>query len=198
MYLRTSEHEEAVRSIEWAASQAKELANDPYMWKWVLISLHNAVQGFMVLALWNGNGLLTRSDESAAAWLKEHRSNKLEKKYPAERLDSFLKLFAKCKDENNFNYCGSRQFRSTALHDDSFKALNDYRNEFIHFTPKGWSLEYSDLPILVGHALDLVSFFGWQSTAILWHERSHRIRARWAHRSLRRTMATLGTKYGAL
>lgn len=56
-FLRTSEQEEAVRSLEFAAHQAKEIVNDPYSWKWVLISLHNAAQGFMVLALWNGNGL---------------------------------------------------------------------------------------------------------------------------------------------
>lgn len=53
-YLRTDEHEEAVRSLEWAEAQARSLGEDSYQWKWVLISLHNAVQGFMVLALWQG------------------------------------------------------------------------------------------------------------------------------------------------
>lgn len=72
-YLRTNEREEAVRSLEWARSQAALLACDPYAWKWVLISLHNAAQGFMVLALWGGNGLLALRVSVAAKWLKAYR-----------------------------------------------------------------------------------------------------------------------------
>lgn len=191
-YLRTSEHEEAVRSLEWASRQAKELAHDPYYWKWVLISIHNAAQGFMVLARWNGNGLLAMPGNLAAKWLKAYRE---EKPLPDDQLDRFLNLYAKCKAPENFNYCGSVAFKSTVAQDASFKDLNDFRNEFIHFTPKGWSLKLNDLPALVKDVLDLVQFFGWQTTAILWHEASHKVRARWAYRSLRRTMAALSATY---
>jgi hypothetical protein len=88
-YLRIDEHEDAVRSLEWAEIQARLLASDCYHWKWVLISLHSAMQGFMVLALWKGNGLLTLRDDIAKEWLVAHEKDK---PYPDEKLDSFLNL----------------------------------------------------------------------------------------------------------
>jgi hypothetical protein len=191
-YLRTSEHEEAVRSLEWAAKQAHGISLDPYQWKWTLIALHNAAQGFMVLALWNGNGLLTMPEHVAAKWLKAYNGNR---QFPEDRLDSFLNLYDKCKDPTNFNYCGSQSFTGSAEHDVSFSALNEFRNEFIHFTPKGWSLELDGLATVVLHALDMISHFGWRSTSILWHERAHRVRARWAYRSLQRTARSLEDLY---
>ncbi len=192
MHLRTSEREEAVRSLEWAAQQAKNIAIDPYHWKWVLISLHNAAQGFMVLALWNGNGLLSMPDELAAKWLSAYRANK---PLPKDKLDKFLNLYKKCKDADNFNYCGSRHFQASEVHDKSFCSLNEFRNEFIHFTPKGWSLELSGLPKIAIDVLDMVKFFGWQSTSIIWYENDLNIRAKWAHRSLSRTMQKLDLIY---
>lgn len=191
-FLQTSEQEEAVRSLEHAAQQAKEIVNDPYSWKWVLISLHNAAQGFMVLALWNGNGLLSMRDDVAVKWLQAYREDK---PFPESRLDRFLNLYAKCKVRENFNYCGSQPFQSTEPQNSSFKKLNEFRNQFIHFTPKGWLLEMNGLPSLVVDVLALISFFGWQSASILWYEQHHRIRARWACRSLLRTMKSLEAAY---
>lgn len=194
-YLRTSEHEEAVRSLEWAAKQARGITSDPYQWKWTLIALHNAAQGFMVLALWNGNGLLTMPDHVAAKWLKAYAEKR---RLPEDRLDSFLNLYDKCKNPENFNYLGSNAFAGSNEHDDSFSALNEFRNEFIHFTPKGWSLQLDGLPTVVIHAIDMISHFGWPSTSILWHEREHRVRAKWACRSLQRTAHILAAQYTEL
>ena len=183
-----------MRSLEFAALQAKAITNDNYAWKWVLISLHNAAQGFMVLALWNGNGLLSMPDDVAIKWLKAYDNNE---KLPKDRLDKFLNLYSKCKKPENFNYCGSVAFSATTSHDTSFKDLNDFRNDFIHFTPKGWSLQLLGLPELVIDVLELIKFFGWNSTAILWHEHEHEHeqehseRARQAYKSLSLTMASI-------
>ena len=97
-YLRTDEQEEAVRSLEWAALQAQSLLDDHCNWKWVLISLHNATQGFMVLALWKGNGLLTLNAKTAKQWLQAH-AEKIP--YPEDKLDNFLNLYDKIKDKKN-------------------------------------------------------------------------------------------------
>src|SRR5712692_5045777 len=67
--LRTDKYEEAVSAIEAAADFAERVIDDQYRWKWVLIAVHNAVQGFMVLALRRGNGLLALRDHVAAQWL---------------------------------------------------------------------------------------------------------------------------------
>lgn len=191
-YLRTDEREEAVRSLEWAETQSRLLSVDPYHWKWVLISLHNAVQGFLILALWNGNGLLTLSNKGAAKWLDAYNKGD---SYPADRLDSFLNLYAKAKDSDNFHLVGAGPFFAGATHDISLNRLNEFRNEFIHFTPKGWSLELEGLPRVALDALDLMQFFGWESTAIRWHKRVQIVRAKRALKRLRRTLLKLGQQY---
>ena len=181
-FLRTSEHEEAVRSLEWAELQARGLPADPYLWKWVLIALHNATQGFMVLALWNGNGLLALRPRIAEKWLKAYESGG---PFPAEKLDEFLNLYAKVKDRNNFHTVGAGPFTPSATTDRSLELLNEVRNEFTHFTPKGWSLELAGLPTLCLDTLGLIQFLGWESTAITWYLRVHQARAKRALRRLR-------------
>jgi hypothetical protein len=56
-YLRTDEVEEAISAIEMVAESVAGVKADIYRWKWALIALHSAVQGFMVLALRGSNGL---------------------------------------------------------------------------------------------------------------------------------------------
>jgi hypothetical protein len=191
-YLRTNEHEEAVRSLEFAQTQARLILSDPYHWKWVLISLHNAVQGLMVLALWNGNGLLSLRDKDAEKWLEAYRNDA---PYPSSKLDNFMNLYKKTKDKSNFATMGSEAFRADSSHNTSMKRLNDFRNDFIHFTPKGWSLELAGLPRVCIDALDIVRFFGWLSTAILWHNEKHSHRLKQAADSLLRSMMDLEAAY---
>ena len=192
LYLRTNEYQEAVRSLEWAELQAMSLLDDPYLWKWVFIALHNAAPGFMVLALWNGNGLLTLRDKVAKKWIDAYNNGG---QFPVEKLDEFLNLYNKSKDKNNFNYNGSSAFMPGSTHDKSFVQLNGFRNEFIHFTPKGWSLQLQGLPHVCLDVLDLIQFFGWESTAILWHERVLVVRAKRALKRLRRALLNLEAQY---
>lgn len=192
-YLRTDEREEAVRSLEWAAAQSRSIAKDPYQWKWVLVALHNAVQGFMVLSLWNGNGLLALRDKVAAKWLDAHRNGG---EYPVEKLDEFLNLYKKVKNKDNFHVIDAGPFIPRATHDDSFIRLNSLRNEFTHFTPKGWSLELRGLPRICLDTLDLIEFFGWNSTAILWHKQALVPRAKRAVKKISATLRELEVAYG--
>jgi hypothetical protein len=187
-YLQTNLAIEAVKSLEFAARLAKEIQNDTYAWKWLLTTLHNAAQGYMVLALWNGNGLLAMPKESAKLWLDAYRNNT---PYPADRLDNFLNLYSKCKKAENFNYCGSIVFTSLPKHNISFKELNSFRNDFIHFTPKSWQINLIGFPSLVVDVLELIEFFSYKTPSILWPEPSLKIRTRWACRSLHRTMTNL-------
>ena len=184
-YLRTDEHEEAVRSLEWAEIQARGLVGDPYLWKWVLIALHNAAQGFLVLALWDGNGLNTLQPRIAEKWLKAYENGG---PFPAEKLDHFLNLYAKVKDSNNFHTVGAGPFIPGASSDWSLERLNEFRNTFTHFTPKGWSLELAGLPSICLDTLNLIQFLGWESTAITWYRRIHQVRSRRALTRLRSSL----------
>lgn len=191
-FLRTDEREEAIRSLEWAAEQASQIGKDPYGWKWVLIALHNAVQGFLVLALWNGNGLLTLTEKGAAKWLKAYNTGA---PFPADRLDNFLSLYEKSKVPDHFHYHGASAFTPGSTHDRSMQRLNDFRNEFIHFTPKGWALEVAGLPAICLDCLDVIRYFGWETTLITWYKASHVARAKRAHNKLRRILGAMDREY---
>jgi hypothetical protein len=187
-FLRTDEHEEAVRSLEWVEIQARLLTKDPYQWKWVLISLHNTVQGMMVLSLWKGNGLLALRDTIAAKWLKAYQEDGV---FPLEKMDDFLGLYRKIKDRKNI----SQPFDFNETHDASFTRLNSIRNEFTHFTPKGWSLELEGLPHICCDVLDVVQFLGCESAAIHWYKKTHKTRVKRALKQLRQSMTLLARQY---
>src|SRR3954447_3381875 len=49
--LRTDTTSDAVDSLEMTPRFLEEAIDDPRRWKWALIALYTAIQGFMVLAL---------------------------------------------------------------------------------------------------------------------------------------------------
>jgi hypothetical protein len=180
-FLRTDEQDDAVRSLEWTVELSHKVGTDRYAWKWILIALHNAAQGYMVLALWDGNGLRALRDNIASKWLKAYRSGG---PYPVEKLDEFLNLYKKVKTRR-----GSKAaFSPGSTHDDNLCRLNSFRNEFIHFTPKGWSLEIALLPPVCRDTLDLIEFLGWKSPQILWYKQSHVRRGKSAVHQMRKLL----------
>ena len=191
LYLRTDEQEEAVRSLEWAELQARTLASNAYAWKWVLIALQNAVQGFRVLALWNGNGLLALRPKVAKKWIEAYEKGG---PYPVEKLDEFLNLYMKVKDPENFHTVGAGPFAPGGSHDLSMSQLNEFRNTFTHFTPMGWSLELAGLPRICLDTLEVMNFLGLQTTAVLWYKPTRRTRAERAVRRMTKTLLQLSAR----
>lgn len=181
-----------MRSLEWAAGQSSLIAADPYLWKWALVSLHNAVQGILVLALWDGNGLQTMKPKLAAKWLKALEGSG---PFPGDRLDDFLSLYEKSKDVSSFHLVGAKPFVPGASHDRSMERLNEFRNEFIHFTPKGWALELAGLPDICLDVLEIIRHFGWETTPINWYQASFVRRAKRAHNRLRKELLALKSAY---
>jgi len=192
LWLRTDETEEAISGLEMLAETAPSLIADPYRWKWVIISTHNALQGFMVLALRHGNGLLALKDEIAAQWLKAYREGG---KYPVEKLDNFLNLYKKVKSDRMLCYGHSEKFKATPNHNRSVKKLNELRNEFIHFVPKGWSLELTGLPEICLDCLDVIEFLGWESGNIIFYEEVQQKRAMSALKEAKKVLTDIKQKY---
>lgn len=85
--------------------------------------------------------------------------------FPAEKLDEFLTLYLKTKDPENFHTLGAGPFVPAGTHDESMNYLNEFRDMFTHFTPKGWSLELAGLPRICLDTLEVMNFLGLQSTA---------------------------------
>jgi len=195
MYFRTDEEAEAAEALCMASRLSDGLDRDVRLWRWVIIALHNAAQGFMVLSLRHGNGLAALTKESAAAWLKAHENGG---DYPPERLDHFPNLYAKIKGEEHGQIAGNKRFTPGATHDSSFKKLNDFRNEFIHFTPKGWSLEVDGLPEICLDVISVIEFLSWQTENIMWHELPFREQSQLCSFKLKEQMLHLKRVYAVI
>ncbi|MCL5743628.1 MAG: hypothetical protein M1541_06840 [Acidobacteria bacterium] len=174
-WLRTDEHEEAVSALESVAEWSGRLETKIDYWKWVVLAMHNATQGFMVLALRGSNGLLPLRDDIAKAWLTAYGEGG---EYPTEKLDSFLNLYKKIKSEAMLFHADSKNSTPSGSQGGSIKKLNSLRDDFIHFLPTSWSLEVSGLPKICLDCLDAVEFLGWESGNVRWYEDKHRARAR--------------------
>ena len=72
--------------------------------------------------------------------------------------------------------------------------LNEFRNTFTHFTPKGWSLELAGLPRICLNTLEVMNFLGLQTTAVLWYKPTRRTRAERALKRMTKTLLQLSAR----
>jgi hypothetical protein len=192
MYLRTDEEAEAANAMHMAATFASQVQADLHMWRWVIIATHNAAQGAMVLSLRHGNGLLALSDESYAAWMHAYEKNETP---PPEKLDSYLNLYKKVKHTQWGQVGGNQRFVPRGSEGKDIKLLNTYRNEFIHFTPKGWSLEVDGLPRVCLAAARLIGFLALETTNVFWHNEDSRALLAEAHVRFLASLRSLQSHY---
>jgi hypothetical protein len=192
MYLRTDEEVETANAMQMAAQFASSLSTDLHLWRWVIIALHNAAQGAMVLSLRHGNGLLALSDESHSAWMAAYDKGET---LPPEKLDTYLNLYKKVKHKEWGQIGGNTRFAPAGTEGGDIKRLNSLRNEFIHFTPKGWSLEVDGLPRIALAAARLISFLALETNNVFWHSAEAREHLLNAHASFTKSMHGLQALY---
>ena len=192
MYLRTDEESEAVYAMQMAAKFAEGVAADVRLWRWIIIALHNATQGVMVLSLRHGNGLLALSDESYAAWMAAYEKNETP---PPEKLDSYLNLYKKVKHIEFGQVGGNKRFLPVGREGGDIRRLNALRNDFIHFTPKGWSLQVDGLPQICLSTARLISFIGLETENVFWHSPEARSQLQSSHSDFVSSMRQLHTLY---
>lgn len=191
-WLRTDEHEEAISSLEAAAVWSVQIEKKIDYWKWVVLAIHNATQGFMVLALRGSDGLRPLKDNVATEWLTAYQEGG---EYPVEKLDSFLNLYKKVKSDTMLLFVHSKKFTPIGSQGRSVKKLNSLRDDFIHFLPRSWSLEVSGLPRICLDCLALIEFLGWECGNVTWHKEKHRERARAALHATRQRLEALEKAY---
>jgi hypothetical protein len=190
-YLSTDAEHEAVGALEATAQFLEAVESDPSMWKWAIIALHNAVQGFMVLALqgtWNVTVLR-----------REQRKRKLEAQrdyYRAQNagdeaaaevaneimlfgdaeLASFEDLYGRIKspDFGMIQFMNSRYYEPRPTDDRCMECLNDVRNEFAHFVPSRRRYLLTRFPAITETGLHVISFLLHQSNNIRWFQGSDR------------------------
>ena len=157
-WLRVDEREDAIGAIEHAADTAVTVTEKPLNWKWVIIATHNALQGALVCTLSGTAGVGALSDKSMTKLLEWFEVTRTRPKTPRpkERMALPMDLYERAKDKTYMGEFGGIPLRTTAEQDDDVKLLNKLRRDFMHFTPKGWSIEEAGLPRMVLNATDII------------------------------------------
>jgi hypothetical protein len=194
LWLRTDETEEAISGLEMLAEICPTLTADSYRWKWAILAVHNSLQGFMVLALRHGNNLAVLRPNIAQKWLEARREGG---KYPDERMDPFPNLYGKIKSDLMLCYVNGKKFAATSDHDRAVEDLNNLRNDFIHFVPKGWSIELAGLPDICLTCLEVVEFLGWESGNVFFYDENQEERAQKALKFAKELLHEIKQKYEA-
>jgi len=146
-FIHFDEHIDAFISLEKLSVFISSVEKYPFDWKWAIIALHDTLQGSMVCML-RGTSIL----EDVGVIYDSRDADKIKNISTIDnyvkctvlssmnlKLMNFLKLYNKAKTRLNI---GSE-------YDESIKSLNDeLRNNFIHFTPKGWTIGTTGLYIV--------------------------------------------------
>jgi hypothetical protein len=139
-YVRFSEYEDALASLELVALVAPLVRDKPQYWKWVIVAAHDALQGAMVCACAVGTGSSVLEKKSA------------KKKSAKEKLAPFGRLLQWC-------IAGRKPILDplvlTPKQRKDIERLHDrFRNDFAHFVPQGWGIEKAGLPRMIRATLD--------------------------------------------
>lgn len=142
-WLRIEEHTNALDYLEKVFHFLKEIDQNYYSWKWVMLSLHGAMYGFAFSAC--------RGTNSDSVIRKTKRGS---------RLIDFNSALSLCQDLNWMRYAMSLKVLvlSHSQKQSIDKMKNFFRDEFVHFKPKGWSIEIHDFPIIALNCLDVIRF----------------------------------------
>lgn len=165
-------HTVGLTSLEMLLHCLKTVEGKKTYWQWIYISLHSAVQAYMVLALTGSNNLLTYRDQDAELWLRNYRDGL---QLPSCNLDSFLGLYRKTKSDKMLFYTHSSRFVPTETQDQSMDHLNDLRNDFIHYL-----IDYYHIGLqffgyaIVTDCLDYIEFLAFKSNNIIWDNEQYK------------------------
>lgn len=193
--LRTNEHNEAIAALEFVAELMSRVNQNLYLWKWIVIALHNAVQAYMVLALKGTSpARVVRKDQgkrlalaeaaqrnvSSGFQAQEHESvnvdhlldtpletDATEPSFDELQLDKFLNLYKKIKNGHQMGmFTNSRPFKPKGTQTASINELNRIRNNFIHFIPHTRGIDARDLAQITTNCVEVIWFLAFESNNI--------------------------------
>lgn len=177
-WLRIDERTDVLTSLSLCLDLLKKTQAEPSNWKWAVLSLHNALQGAMVCHLSGTAQLGALKEKCVTEWLDWHERDRRGKvrrisngvdelgissfrfatakdRPPKERLADAKELFGRLDNKRSRCEPGAGAIlKVTDQQKSAFSRLHNLRNNFAHFTPKGWSIELNGLPEIF---LDIVA-----------------------------------------
>lgn len=157
-WLRVDEREDLVNSLQHAVDIASTVRSEPRNWKWLLIVIHNALQGALVSALTGTDGLRVLEKKCMDEWLDWYEKKRAgeEAPPPKEFLASPLDLYSRAKEQHFMCEFGGSPIRTTKDQDADVRKLNWFRGELIHFKSRTWAIEIEGLPRIALSAVDII------------------------------------------
>jgi hypothetical protein len=119
-------------------------------------------------------------------WLAAYRSGR---DLPDERLDDFIPLYERMKEESGFT--------PSANVGADVQWLNRCRNDFVHYRPRSWLIEVSGLPRIASNVLSVVAYLARDEQHIRWIDTDARERAHSEILRLSALLAEGSTDYAA-
>jgi len=157
-WFRISEQDNIFDNLNKTLYFFKKARKDNSFWKWVIVAFHSALYGSMLLAL--------RRTDLSNIWEREIRDTKNHINIKKSRLISFFKAFEWIQDDQRMQkYVKSKSFKlvDQNLKDSIVSLNNEFRNQFLHYKPLGWSIEKEALREVVRDCLPLIEFLLFQS-----------------------------------
>ena len=156
--LSFNEHEDFLNALEHAVEVACTLKANPQNWKWLLISIHNALQGALVCTLSGSHGTDALGDRSAKAVWEWHEMTRDGTKAPppTEWLAPPLVLYGRANSKDFMSGSGGVPINTTPKQDCDIHKLNTIRNGFAHYPPRHWTIELDGLPRIVLNTVKVI------------------------------------------
>jgi hypothetical protein len=128
-YARFDEIDNVLASLEMMVVLAAELRKKRRgtLWKWMVIGAHDALQGAIVCAVADSTGTNVLNKVSAKEMLQFLRGEAAG--YPRKFMAKFNVLLRHAK------------IKMSDVEKKCIRQLPRMRNDFVHFTPKSWSIE---------------------------------------------------------
>jgi hypothetical protein len=146
-WVRFDEYEDVLASTDLLAMVAPNLRKHPSNWKWMILAAQNGLQGALVCAIQDTSGTNILETKSATKVLRYLEA--LEGDIPQERMADFMTLFRRYRKMYPCKGTIQQLKQIRRLH-------QEFRNDFAHFVPKGWSIELAGLPAIIETALKLI------------------------------------------
>ena len=171
---------DVLASLELCAVSLTHTRQTELAWKWVVLSLHSALQGAMVCHLSGTAELGALTERSASKQLDwDNNSRYSETESMQENYDEFGVPITHAEDNGEpapvefvasadalFErlYCKSKRVEYsfgevisvTEQQKKSFERLQRLRNKFTHFSPKGWSIELNYIKEIICDVLQVL------------------------------------------
>jgi hypothetical protein len=89
---------EPINNLRLVAELLLRVEDQPYLWKWIVIALHNAVQAHMLLAIWGGDHRSAMSDRYLQNYKNKNSGSDTDAWRGDYHVAPFGDLYAKVKE----------------------------------------------------------------------------------------------------